>query len=331
MTIQELENILAQLRAALERDDVESAIHVLDALRSPDQADVFTELGDEDKIALLPHLSPPVSADILEKLEDEEAAELVTALPTRAAIRIVEQMEPDEAADLLGDIAREQAQAILAGLENPEEVHPLMLHPDDSAGGLMTSEFMALRRRMTAADALQAIRQWRPDAETANHLFVVDGQGTLVGVVGLPQLVLADPQTRLMDLMDPYVISVRAGTDQEEVARLMSRYDLLAMPVVNPDGGLLGVITVDDVLDVLEDEATEDIQRFGGAQPLEGSYLNIGVSTVARKRIGWLMLLFVTESLTGTVLRHFEAELQAAVALAFFVPLLIGTGGNAGS
>jgi magnesium transporter len=131
--------------------------------------------------------------------------------------------------------------------------------------------------------------------------------------------------------MDPEVISVPAGTDQEEVARIMSHYDLLALPVINGNRKLLGVITIDDVVDVLEDEATEDIQRFGGAEPLTEPYLRTRIFSIARKRIGWLLLLFVTESLTGTVLRHFETELQTVVALAFFVPLLIGTGGNAGS
>jgi magnesium transporter len=134
-----------------------------------------------------------------------------------------------------------------------------------------------------------------------------------------------------MKIMDTDVISVKAGTDQEECARLMSRYDLLALPVVDDQNILLGVIAIDDVIDVLEEEATEDIQRFGGAEPLDTSYLNTSVFAITRKRVSWLLLLFVTESLTGTVLRHFEDELQAAVALAFFVPLLIGTGGNAGS
>lgn len=326
-----LDHVLTQLRAALERDDLAGATNIIQALRPPDQAELFAELDGETQVALLPELPPADSADILEELADEEAAELVAALPTDTAIRIVEAMEPDEAADLLGDIQPEQAQAILAGLDDPSELNPLLLHPDDSAGGLMTSEFLALRRRMTAADAIQAIHDWQPDTENIYYLFVVDRYQQLCGVVNLRQLIVADPATPLAEIMEPNVISVPVGTDQEECAQLMARYDLLALPVVDANNVLLGVITIDDVVDVLEAEATEDIQRLGGAQPLDRSYLNTGVFTVTRKRIGWLLLLFVTESLTGTVLRHFETELQAAVALAFFVPLLIGTGGNAGS
>jgi len=326
-----LEDVLARLRVALERDDLPTAVAIIASLRPPDQADLFAELPDKDRVALLPQLNPADSADILEELDDEEAAELVGALPIDTIVRIVDQMKPDEAADLLGDIPPDRARAVLEGLEGPDEVRPLLLHPDDSAGGLMTSEFLALRRRMTAAEAIAAIRAWQPEANAAYYLFVVDAHGRLCGVVSLRQLIVADPETPIAAIMDPDVISVQAGTDQEECARLMARYDLLALPVVDADGILLGVITVDDLVDVLEDETTEDIQRLGGAQPLDRPYLDTGIFTVARKRIGWLAILFVTESLTGTVLRHFEHELQAVVALSFFVPLLIGTGGNAGS
>jgi magnesium transporter len=195
----------------------------------------------------------------------------------------------------------------------------------------MTSEFLALRRRMLAAEALQAIHNWQPGTEASYHLFVVDRFQHLCGTVNMRQLIVADPHASLMEFMDTEVISVKTGTDQEECARIMSRYDLEALPVVDEHNILLGVITIDDIVDVLEEEATEDIQRLGGAEPLDTSYLNTSVFAITRKRIGWLLLLFITESLTGTVLRHFESELHSVVALAFFVPLLIGTGGNAGS
>lgn len=326
-----LEGILDQLRSALERDDLSGAAAIIAALRPPDQAEVFAELQDKEQIVLLPELHPDDSADILEELDDEQAAELVAVLPTETVIRIVDEMEPDEAADLLGDMPRDRAIAVLAGLEDPDEVRPLLLHADDSAGGLMTSDFLALRVRMTAGEGLQAIREWQPDSENVYHLFVVDRLGRLVGVVSLRQLVVADPRTPLSEIMDHEVIYVRVGVDQEECARLMLRYDLAALPVVNGDDTLLGVVTFDDVMEVLEDEATEDIQRLGGAQPLERPYLDTNVLTLARKRIGWLLLLFLTATLTGSVMRLFEDLLQSVVALAVFVPLLIGTGGNAGS
>lgn len=326
-----LDDVLTRLRASLERDDLSGAVAIIEAMRPPDQAELFSELQEEDQAALLPRLDPTYSAGILEELDDTEAAELVATLSADELVSIIDEMAPDEAADLLNEIEPEQAQAILARLEDPDEIRPLLLHPYDSAGGLMTSEFLALRRRMTAAEAMAAIRAWKPDSEDIYYLFVVDRYGKLCGVVNLRQLVTAEPHIVINDIMDGEVVSVTVGTDQEECARIMSRYDLLALPVVEADGTLVGMITIDDVVDVLEDEATEDIQRLGATEPLDRPYLDTTILTVVRKRIGWLLLLFLTETLTGSVLRHFEDELAAAVALSFFIPLLIGTGGNAGS
>jgi magnesium transporter len=331
MTYPQTKTILTQVQEALEKDDINQAIQILQSLRPADQAEVFEDLDNEDQVSLLPNFETDISADILEYIEDEDAARLVANLPEATVVRIVNEMEPDEAADLLGDIQPGRAQTILAQLDNPEEVRPLLLHPDESAGGLMTSEYLALRRRMTVEEALQAVRAWQPDKEWIYYLFVVDGQNKLSGVISPRQLIIADPDTYLMDIMEIDVVSVKAGADQEQVAELMSRYDLLALPVVDEGNVLLGIITIDDVLDVVVDEATEDFQKLGGAQPLGEPYLLTKPTSIFQKRIGWLMLLFLTESLTGTVLRHFEEELQTVVALSFFIPLLIGTGGNAGS
>lgn len=326
-----LDSILAQVRAALEKNNLSQAAKLIEKLRPADQAEVFAELDEDEQIALLSELPVEESADILEELDEDEAAELVEAMSPADAIRIVDGMEPDEAADLLGDLPPEQAHEMLAQLEDSDEVRPLLLHADDSAGGLMTSEFLALRRRTTAAAAIQALRDWKPDRENIYYLFVIDAEQKLRGVVSLRDLVIADPDTLLEEIMDPDVIAVTAGVDQEEAARVMTRYDLLALPVIDENGKLLGVITIDDVVDVLEDEASEDIQRLGGSEPLDKAYLNTGILSMTKKRIGWLLMLFLTATLTGSVMRFFQDELQAVVALSIFVPLLIGTGGNAGS
>lgn len=327
----QIPNLAEQVRHYLESDDLEGAIALLEALRAADKAEVFGELNPSRQQRLLPHLDTEESADILEKLEDEEVVELASQMDPRALGPILDAMEPDEAADLLGDLPNEQAQAVLARMREAEEVRPLLLHPDDTAGGLMTSEFLALKRKMSVGEAIEAVRRWAPETEMAHYLFVVDAQSKLVGVVSLRQLIIADPATRLEEIMDLDVIHVKVGTDKEECAQIMSRYDITSLPVIDEEGLLLGVITIDDILDVLEEEATEDIQRLGGAQPLEKPYLATGIFEVSRKRMGWLLLLFVTETLTGSVLRHFQKQLDAVVALAFFVPLLIGTGGNAGT
>nr|HMT20845.1 magnesium transporter [Promineifilum sp.] len=291
----------------------------------------FNELDDEDQTALLPHLDPEDSADILEELEDEDAARLVASLTREDAVRIIDEMEPDEAADLLVEMEPEDQEYVLSHLEDGAELRPLLLHPEDTAGGLMTSEFLALGRRMTVGEALAALRIWRPDAEDTYDVYLIDRLGRLAGEVTMRRLLRADHNTLLIDIVEEESVSAPVGADQEEVARIMSRYDLVSLPVVDAQGVLVGVITIDDVVDVLEEETTEDFQRFGGGEPLEQPYLDSGVLTVTRKRVGWLLLLFITETLTGSVLRHFEEAMAAVVSLAFFIPLLIGTGGNAGS
>ncbi len=332
MLYTDLEDILVKVRSSLERDDITGAVAALEALRAADQADLFAELEDEQQTALLPRLDPEDAADILEELDDEDAAGIVLTLPREAVARIIDEMEPDEVADLLVEMEPEEQADILERLEDQAEVRPLLLHPEDSAGGLMTSEFLALGRRMTVGDAVAALRTWKPDAEDIYDVYLVDSHGRLAGAISMRQLLMENPAALLMDVIDlGELVSVLVGTDQEEVARLMSRYDLASLPVVDMQGILVGVITIDDVVDVLEEETTEDFQRFGGTEPLDRPYLETSVLTVVRKRIGWLLLLFITETLTGSVLRHFEEEMAAVVSLAFFIPLLIGTGGNAGS
>jgi magnesium transporter len=246
-------------------------------------------------------------------------------------IRIVNEMEPDEAADLLDDLDSTQAEVVLAGLEAGHKIKSLIDYPDDTAGGLMTSAFLALQRRWTTEQAIGAIRAWHPDEETIYYLFVTDRLKRLVGVVNLRQLIVAYPKTRIADIMQPDVIYVTTDTDQEDCAELMQRYDLLALPVVDENKTLLGVITVDDLVDVIQAEATEDIQRLGGVEPLGKAYLDTSIWEVTRKRIGWLLLLFLTATLTGWVMDTYQQEIEAMVALTIFIPLLIGTGGNAGS
>ncbi len=328
-----LDALLDRVRALLAEGRAEEAAALLEDLWPGDLAEIFEELDEDQQRALLEHLDPGTSADVLEELADEEAAELAETLPDATLSAIVDEMEPDEAADLLREMDPERRRRILAVLEDPEEVRPLLVYPDESAGGLMTTEFLALRRRMTVSEALEAVRRLAPSADPDNifYLYVVDRHGKLVGVVSLYDLIRAEPHQLVMDIMDRDVIYVRSDVDQEEVARIFARYDLLSLPVVDAEGRLIGIITPDDVLDVVEEEATEDLHRFGGSQPLDRPYLDTSPLEVARKRVGWLLLLFVTASLTGTVMQLFTDELSRFVELTYFIPLLIGTGGNAGS
>ncbi len=328
-----LEAIRDRVRALLQQRRVDEAAELLEELWPADAAEIVEELGEDERRVLLEHLDPSVSADVLEELAEEEAADLAEELADDTLAAIIDEMEPDEAADLLLDMDPERRRRLLAELEDPDEVRPLLVHPDETAGGLMTTEFLALRRRMTVADALKAVRELAPTADPDNifYLYVVDRHGHLVGMVTLYDLIRAHPHDLIQDIMDRDVVSVRADVDREEAARIMARYDLLSLPVVDEFGRLIGIITSDDVLDVMEEEATEDIQRLGGSEPLDRPYLDTPILDIVRKRAGWLLLLFVTASLTGTVTKMFQDELSRAIELTWFIPLLIGTGGNAGS
>jgi len=329
MEQQVLLETLEQLRDRLERDDWTGAAALIEAMRPSDQAHVFGELEPGQQQELLPQLDISDSADILEKLEDEEAAELAEILDVTTLAHIVDEMEPDEAADLLGDLEPDQAARVLKGMTAPQEVVSLLAHEDETAGGLMTPPEITLRRTMTVAEAIAHVREIHPESETVYYLFVVDRFDRLCGVVNLRQLIVADPDALIGDIMDPDVIYVEVGADQEECARLIAWYDLLALPVVDHDMRLLGVITVDDLVDVLEEEATEDMLRLSGSvgEPEERDPLLVQ----AAKRLPWLLVAIFGEMITANVMMGFEIILSRIVALAFFIPVIMATAGNVGS
>lgn len=330
----QIEATLQSIREALEASRMDDALAALLRLRPPDRADAFSDLDDDSQAALLPRLDISATADLLEDLHDEAAAEVAETLPTHLLADVLDEMEPDQAADVLGDLAPERRAQALAEMDDAEDVVPLLGHPDETAGGLMTTAFIEVRRFTTAAQALGFLRQVGTEEGTPGTLYVVNRDGLLIGVVGLRELLLADPTTTMETIMQRDVIRVHAGADQEEAARLMIRYDLTALPVVDETGRLLGVISHDDVIDVLEEEATEDVLHLAAIESgpvVDKPYWSQRVGEVVRARFLWLLGLFVAETLTGTVLRHFSTELQAVVSLSFFIPLLIGTGGNAGS
>ena len=312
----DIDVVLEQVRDALTKEDWKQAVALVEALRPPDQADVFEELPPETQDLLLPRLNPEDSADILEELTDEDAAEVAARLEPSELARILNKMEPDEAADLLGDIAPDQVASALSALEDAEEIRPLLEHQDDTAGGLMTSIDVLLHKDITAAEALDHLRRAAPDSETVYYLYVVDNDMHLVGVVSLRQLVVAPTTTRIADLMDTEIIHTHASADKEDAARLMARYDLLSLPVLDDEGHLLGMITHDDLVDVLEEEATEDIYRLGGLP--KDQVADVTVPSALRNRLPWLVLNLGTAMASATV-------------LAAFFPIVAGVSGSAGT
>jgi magnesium transporter len=248
-------------------------------------------------------------------------------MQTDRLIEIVDEMEPDEAADLLGDIAPEQAEKVLAQIDEAEEVRSLLSHPDETAGGVMTAMDVRIQQDMTVDEAIWHLRHLAPESETIYYLFVQDANDRLVGVVSLRDLVVAKPGTLIRGIMDDAPISVMAGADQEEAARLMQRYDLLALPVVDVGNKLVGIITYDDLLDVLEDEATEDIYRLGGIPKEQPT--DVRLSSAMKTRLPWLVLNLVTALVSATVLSVFEDTIAQVAVLAAFFPIVAGVSGSA--
>ena len=320
---------LEQVRAALAAGRWDQAVGLVEALRPPDQADLFSDLPPTEQDELLPRLDLEDSADILEELDEEEAAEIATRLAPQDLAAIVNEMEPDEAADLLGDIPPEQASEVLAAMTEPEEVRPLLVHADDTAGGLMTSAPFVLHRGMTASDAIAYLRGIAPDAKDFYNLYVVDEYMHLVGVVSLRQLIIAPPSASLQTIMDPDVVQVTADADQEEAARLMARYDLMAMPVIDSAGRLVGRITHDDLVQVLEEEATEDIYRLGGVP--EEHPTDVPLPAALRTRLPWLVVNLGTAMVSAVILSLFESTIARIAALAAFFPIVAGVSGSAGT
>jgi magnesium transporter len=275
-------------------------------------------------------------AVLLARLDDRDAARILTRMSADQAADILEEIDPDDATDIFAEVEQANphaARTILVEMDPAEaaEIRDLMAYAPDSAGGIMTPAFVAVFPDLHADETVVALRQVAAEAETINYVYVVDRDETLIGVLSLHSLVLSRPDTPVSELMFPDLFSVTVDTDQEVAARLLIDRNLLALPVVDAENHLVGIITADDVAEILEEEVTEDIERLGGSQPLDVPYLRASPFLLFRKRIGWLMILFFASFMTVSIQEHFDSTLVRFTILAAFVPILIGTGGNVGS
>jgi len=311
----------AELADLLLRSPSRDAAEILDSLPPAQLAAAVSLLGDER------------AADVLEHLDASDAARLVVRLSRTDAADLLEEMAPDDAADVVDELSEDHAEAILVEMqaEDADEVRALLAYPPESAASLMTREVVTVSPDLTVDAALAAIQRVAREAETIYYVYVTDADEHLLGVLSLRDLVLAPPGTPIGDITNRQPLTVRADADREVAARVLADHGLLAIPVLDADGRLLGIVTADDAADVLEEEATEDVEKLGGSVPLDKPYLHTSTLELVWKRVRWLLVLFVAEAYTGSVLRAFEDELAAVVALAFFIPLLIGTGGNTGT
>jgi magnesium transporter len=295
-----------------------------------DLADVLAALDERDRLTVVQALPPELSGQALVEMPEASLAEdTLTALAPERAAEIVEELEDDDAADILGDLPRVDQERILSTLEHRADVKRLLRYDQKTAGGRMTTHVVTVRDTATVGESLEEIRRQAETVTEFYQVFVLDREGRLVGVLPFKDLVVSRPERNIREFMAPAEVTVRPDVHQEEVARLLARYNLPSLAVVDDRGHLLGRVTFDDVIDVVEDESTEDLLRFGGVSA--GEALAAGWREAVRSRLPWLYLNLLTAFLAGGVVYLFQGTVQRTVALAVWMPIIAGMGGNAGT
>lgn len=324
-------NIGDRIAELLAAGDTGELVAFLDKLHAADVAEALEGMGDGPRARVFALLGDERAALVLQEMEPDDQVALLRQVDAGRAARIVQEMSSDDLADLLGEVRPDEAKDILGLMPADEaaDMQELLEYSEDTAGGLMTTEFIALREGLTAEQAIVTLRELAPDAETIYYVYVVDRENRLVGVISLRDLIIASPDRPLGVIAKGDVIAVTADTDQEQVARLVARYDLLALPVVDAEQRLLGIVTVDDVVDVIEEEATEDVVRF--AATAAEADVELGAWQRARRRLPWLVALLFGGLLAGSVIKGFSHTLEAVTLLAVFIPVMAGEAGNAGT
>ncbi|HEX8791601.1 MAG TPA: magnesium transporter [Polyangiaceae bacterium] len=328
--------LLAPDLKQLLKEDPEQVRELLDEIHAEDLADVMGELDADEAAELLARMPAEDAAPIFERLDEHEQEELVETMPPESVVQIASEMAADDRADLFSALPDAVGEQLLEALqkvdpEAAEEVREIEKWPETSAGHLMTTDFVRVSARSRVSEAMDIVRKRAKEREEFVYVVYVVDQGKLAGVVSLRELIILEGNVGIAEVMRTNIISVPPTMDQEDVARRMAKYDLNVMPVVADDGRLLGVITIDDIIDVLVQEQTEDVQKIGAVEPLDVPYFQTSFLTFIRKRAGWLIILFVEEFFTQSALRYYDPVLEAVKHALIYVPLLISAGGNSGS
>jgi magnesium transporter len=331
-----LGSLLAPDIRQLLKEDPEQVRELLDEIHAEDLADVVSELEPDEAGELLARMPAEDAAPIFERLDEHEQEELVNEMAPESVAEIASEMAPDDRADLFNLLPEAMGEQLFEALEKvdpaaAQEVRDIEKWPETSAGHLMTTDYVTVSPRVHVAEALEIVKKRGREREEFVYVVYVVDQDKLAGVVSLRELLIAGPDQGIAEVMRTNILSVLPTMDQEDVARRMAKYDMNVMPVVNDEGKLLGVITIDDIIDVLVQEQTEDVQKIGAIEPLDVPYFQTSFITFIRKRAGWLIILFIEEFFTQSALRYYDPILEAVKHALIYVPLLISAGGNSGS
>ena len=333
MELQEEKTIAEILQELLESRQYTKLRQTISEMNTVDIATAMGEMENEDSLKMFRILPKDMAADVFADLELDAQQYIIRSLSDREASNIIDNLMADDATDLLEEMPASVVKRILANAspETRADINHLLQYPEDSAGSIMTVEYVDLREDMTVADAIERIRKKGVDSETINICYVVTRQKVLVGTVALRYLLIMKPDEIIGDIMNTNVISINTMTDQEEAARVFQKYGFTAMPVVDNESRMVGIITIDDVVDILEEEATEDIEKMAAIVPSDKPYPKVGIFETYKSRIPWLLFLMISATFTGAIITGFEDALSAFVILTAYIPMLMDTGGNAGS
>ena len=325
--------LLPEIREMLLEGDAGAMREFCEVFHPATVAENLEEFTDAEIWEILTHASRSRQVEVFEFLPLDRQRELVGSADQERLAGLIEEMAPDDRADLLSELEPEQVEALLPLVAQAEraEIRKLLSYPESSAGSLMTTDYASLPGEVTVREALNRLRLQAPDRETIYYVYILDDQRVLRGFVSLRKLILSHPERRVSDLMDSDIISVRVTDDQEFVAYKMAKYDFIAMPVVDDQGRLVGIVTHDDVLDVVREEATEDAHRLAAVAPLEQSYLTTPLPIIVWKRVVWLVFLLGTACVTAFTLRQYDSAVDLLPWVAWFLPMVMASGGNAGS
>ena len=324
--------ILETVRELLETKQYVKLREYLTEFNDADIAACMDEMADEEELKVFRILPQDLAADVFSYLEIENQQMIITALSDKEVANIINNMMADDAADLMEEMPANVVKRLLKNAmpEVRNDINHLLKYPEHSAGSLMTVEYMDLKQHLTVAQAIERIRKVGVDSETLDNCYVLDNRRRLIGTVTPRQMLLSEASDLIGDIMHENVISVGTLMDQEEVANQFKKYDFTSMPVVDNENRLVGIITVDDIVDILEEEATEDMEMMAAIVPSDKPYMRTSVWENFLKRIPWLLLLMVSSAFTGAIITSFEDALSVNAALIAFIPMLMGTGGNAG-
>jgi magnesium transporter len=325
------ERLIEKIKGLIEADNREALKKVVEKTRPADLADLIEHLDPDERLYIFHLLEPEGAGEVLVEIEAPVQERILSDLETQVISEIVEVLDSDDAADLVGDLPEDRAREIIesVGEEVSEELEKLLPYPEDTAGGIMALEFVAAKADATVQDAIETIREKGQEVENLYYVWVVDELDRLAGVISLKDLVLEPPERRVRDIMNPEVIYVDVHRDQEEVAQVVKRYDLVSVPVVDDGHRLVGRITHDDIIDVIEDEVDEDISRMAGV--IDQDIAEESTIRISRARLPWLIAGLFGGLLAAVVINQFESSLEKVLALSFFFPVIMAMGGNTGT